>query len=291
MNPNPPAVHYARCADTIARRLRVLDTIGSGATYLDAELTALHLSKIVEVVASAAECVAGKAYKPSGDRGTQDAARILTELHKQHLLVLPKAEDITTSDQPGFALVVSGAQVRDLGVQRHDRGFEPASQAVRQPLPTVGGLPETLLRHRRSLPALRGTHEARGQRHRPGLHQARAPPPRRAHRPARARARPRATVLEEPRAASLGVRHRRGIATPPQRTKVRRNRARQRCVRRSDRAAPDGVLGAFCPTGVGPRRPSTSRSEAPPASSAAGSRRKPGFFRLRAGRRLAVTGW
>ncbi len=135
MNPNPPAVHYARCADTIARRLRVLDTIGSGATYLDAELTALHLSKIVEVVASAAECVAGKAYKPSGDRGTQDAARVLTELHKQHLLVLPKAEDITTSDQPGFALVVSGAQVRDLGVADLKQAYRASTEFLGETSP------------------------------------------------------------------------------------------------------------------------------------------------------------
>ena len=40
----------------------------------------------------------------------------------------------------------------------------------------------------------------------PRLHQARAPPPRRAHRPARARACTRAAVLEEPGAAALGER-------------------------------------------------------------------------------------
>jgi len=135
MNLKPPAAHYARCADTIARRLRVLDTIASGATYLDAELTALHVSRIVEVIASAAVCVAGNAHSPSGDRGTQDAARLLTDLHKQHLLVLPKAEDISRSTDPGFALVVSGAQVRDLGVADLKQAYRASTEFLGETSP------------------------------------------------------------------------------------------------------------------------------------------------------------
>jgi hypothetical protein len=61
--------------------------------------------------------------------------RLLTELHRQHLLVLPQAEDISISNEPGFAVIASGAQVRNLGVGELKQAFRASAEFLREPSP------------------------------------------------------------------------------------------------------------------------------------------------------------
>jgi molybdopterin-binding protein len=135
MNPTPPepAVHYARCVEMIARRLRVLDTFGTEATHLAAESYALHVGKVVEGIASAAARVAEQGGGPSVDLRTLDADKVLARLHAKGLLVLPKAEDIGKSDQPGLAVVISGAPIRDLEVMDLKQAFRASADILRSP--------------------------------------------------------------------------------------------------------------------------------------------------------------
>ena len=118
-----------------ARRLRVLDTLGTEATFLEAEFYALHVGKIVEGIASAAARVAEEGGGPSVDLGTREADKILANLQAKGMLVLPKAEDIGKSDQPGFAVMISGAPSRDLEVIELKEAYRASAEILRCPNP------------------------------------------------------------------------------------------------------------------------------------------------------------
>jgi len=129
-----PLEAYQSCMSLIAERLRLLRGYPNTGSYLDAEITALHVRKIVESVAFAglSALERGSASRLDGWR-TRDADKLLALMKAKGLLHLPEARDVTPG-QPGtpYRMVVAPAPSRDLSCEELQAAYREASSVVHE---------------------------------------------------------------------------------------------------------------------------------------------------------------
>lgn len=107
---------YADSMGLICQRLHLIKSLPPGAPDLtDAETIALQVRKIVEGIAFAA--LSGTEHRNKEKMlniRTKDGADIIKFLSKRGMLYLPTSQDLSSSSDPSYRLVLSGRGDRDM---------------------------------------------------------------------------------------------------------------------------------------------------------------------------------
>jgi len=132
--PLEPAAAYEATMAIIQRRFLAIANKPDDETALNrAERVALHVRKIVEGVAYG--CLSGVEHRNQQtlkDQRSKDADKLLSWLKAKNLLKLPAAQRLEPPPSPEFKMVLAGAGIYDLDVDRLNAAYSRASALIHE---------------------------------------------------------------------------------------------------------------------------------------------------------------
>lgn len=127
-----PSEAYTLSMSLIAQRFRVVENYATDeVSYLNAELHALQVRKIVEGVSYAALSAFEHVHGDSGQR-TSDAKKLLDWMVRKKLLVLPGAVTVERVSEASHSIRVTLSPARDLGPEFLDEAYVRSSDILHE---------------------------------------------------------------------------------------------------------------------------------------------------------------